>query len=212
MIRQCFLAETGIQFYRESFISIGLDPATLFPKVLPRLPQLKPSASCVVDARAATCSDIHHDHNSYSDQVPVQASPVAGCTFISEDHEELLDALSPINDQLGPWLSPWRILEIVPFLHSEQNRNDPKLSWDFDRWYVFFSPIPSLCRSRGRDFFLLRPNLARGRQIPTPARKRKEKVLVHRSVKTRMDAECFEKYKPKARFEGSEIEWVEWVE
>jgi hypothetical protein len=53
--------------------------------------------------------------------------------------------------------------------------------------------------------------LGRGRQIPNPVRERKEKILVHRSVKTRMDADCLErgKYKPKAKFEHSEFEWVD---
>jgi hypothetical protein len=75
----------------------------------------------------------------------VQASPIAACTFKSEEHEELLDALSPINDQLEKF-SAWWILEILPLLNSEQDRKD--FSWNSDRWYVFFSPIPALRHSR----------------------------------------------------------------
>jgi hypothetical protein len=52
-----------------------------------------------------------------------------------------------------------------------------------------------------------------GRHIPEPVcnPERKEKVLVHRSVKTRMDAECLKggRYKPKASFEDYEIEWMD---
>jgi hypothetical protein len=141
MIRQCFLAKTGIQFYCETFKHIGLDPATLFRKggevVTPRPQQLEPSASNVTETSASIdCSDTRHLPHSGQ----VQASPVAACTFKSEEHEELLDALSPINDQLASWFSPWRILEIVPFLQSEQNRNDPKLSMNYSRWYDFYSP------------------------------------------------------------------------
>jgi hypothetical protein len=59
--------------------------------------------------------------------------------------------------------------------------------------------------------FLLRVNFGRGRQIPNPVRERKEKILVHRSVKTRMDADCLEtgKYNPKAKFKHLDVEWVD---
>jgi hypothetical protein len=44
MIRQCFLANTGIQFYLDSFKEVGLDPSTLYPIVAKtRPPALKPS-------------------------------------------------------------------------------------------------------------------------------------------------------------------------
>jgi len=58
---------------------------------------------------------------------------------------------------------------------------------------------------------VLRVNLGRGRQIPNPVCERKEKILVHRSVKTRMDAEFLErgKYNPKAKFEHCDVEWVD---
>jgi hypothetical protein len=61
---------------------------------------------------------------------------------------------------------------------------------------------------------LLRINLARGRQIPNPVGE-KEKILVHRSVKTRMETG---KYIPQARFEVCALKWedepceVEWVD
>lgn len=59
--------------------------------------------------------------------------------------------------------------------------------------------------------FLLRVNLGRGRQVPNPVCERKEKIFVHRSVKTRMDADCLEggKYNPKAKSERCEFEWVD---
>jgi hypothetical protein len=211
MIRQCFLARTGIQFHRESLIPIGLDPATLFPKVAPRPKQLKSTASDVAKLRASsTCKPLHHTHD---DQVSGQASPEAACTFISEEHEELLDALSPINDNLGSWFSPWRILEFVPFLQSEQSRKD--FSFSSDRWYDFSPPFPPSVTHVG-VIFLIRPNWGYGRHIPEPVRdgKKNEKVLVHRSVRTRMEAKGLEggEYKNKASFKDYEIEWVEWVE
>jgi len=58
---------------------------------------------------------------------------------------------------------------------------------------------------------LLRANFGHPRQIPKPIRERKEKIVVHHSVKTRMDADGLEgvKYKPKAKFEHYEFEWVD---
>ena len=74
-----------------------------------------------------------------------------------------------------------------------------------------FSPPFSPFVTHMGVIFLLRPNLGRGRQIPKPVCERKEKVLVHRSVKARIDAGCLEggKYNPKAKFEHYEFEWVD---
>ena len=43
-------------------------------------------------------------------------------------------------------------------------------------------------------------NLGRGRTVPEAARDENEEILVHRSVKTRMDIEQL-KYKPKMNFQ-----------
>ncbi|KAI0278629.1 hypothetical protein BGY98DRAFT_916781 [Russula aff. rugulosa BPL654] len=177
MIRQCFLANTGIQFYRKTLKHIGLDPTSLFPFVTTRPPALETSASCVAEARASTyCSN--PPQVTLNDQA--QASPIAACTFKSEEHEELLDALSPLYDQLD-LSKAWWILEILPLRHLVQDR---------------------------KEFSV---NFGRGRRIPNPVRERNEKILVHRSVKTRMDADCLEtgKYNPKAKFKHHDVEWVD---
>jgi hypothetical protein len=157
MIRQCFLANTGIQFYCETFKHIGLDPATLFPTS----PLQWPSAGFAGSV------------------VHFQIGRARGTIGRPES----------LNDQLESWFSPWRILEFVPFLQSEQNRKDFPLS--YDRWYDFSPPFPPSVTHVG-VIFLLRLNMGHGRHIPEPVRdsERKEKVLVHRSVKTKMDAEC----------------------
>ena len=143
MIRQCFLANTGIQFYRKTFKHIGLDPTTLFPFVTPRPPALETSVPRVAEARAfAHCPD--PPHVTLNDQV--QASPIAACTFKSEDHEELLDALSPIYDQLK-LSKPWWILEILPLRHLVQDRKE--FSWKPYWRYVLFTP-------NSRPFLLMR--------------------------------------------------------
>jgi hypothetical protein len=204
MIRQCFLANTGIQFYRTTFKHIGLDPATLFPFVTTRPPALETSASCVAEARASTyCPNPHQV--TLNDQA--QASPIAACTFKAEEHEELSDALSPIYDQLER-LKVWWILEILPLRHLVQDRKE--LSWKSYRQYVFHPQFPPFV-THVAVTFLLRVNLGRGRQIPNPVCERKENILVHRSVKTRMDADCLEtgKYNPKATFKHCEVKWVD---
>jgi len=134
MIRQCFLANTGIQFYLTTFKHIGVDHTMLLPFVTTRPRELETSTSCVAEAKASTyCPD--PQNVTLNDQA--QASPIAACTFKSEEHEELLDALSPIHDQLD-LLKAWWILEILPLRHLVQDRKE--LSWKSYWQYVFFTP------------------------------------------------------------------------
>lgn len=132
MIRECFRVETGIQFHRDSFKSIGLDPATLYPFVTPRSEPLKPSPSTVAELRASA-HKAEATEATLTDEA--QASPLAASTFQSEEEEELADAISPIYDELKLALG-WWILEIFPLRHRVQNRRD--LSWNHYWSYVFF--------------------------------------------------------------------------
>jgi len=144
MVRQCFLADTGIQFYHRTFKHIGLDPATLFPFVTPRPAALEPSASCVAEAKASTYCPEESDITRNDE---VQASPIAACTFKSEEHEDLLDALSPIYDQLE-LSKAWWILEFIPLHHHVQDRKE--YSWKHYWKYVLFPLIPALRYSCAR--------------------------------------------------------------
>ena len=47
MIREVFLAGTGIQFHRSSFASIGINPRDLYPFVVPRPPGKEPTEALV---------------------------------------------------------------------------------------------------------------------------------------------------------------------
>jgi hypothetical protein len=140
MIRQCFLAKTGIQFYRETFKHIGLDPITLLGD---RDVNTRPSAlkiSSVAEAKySAECRDDSANHAALHSQAHVQASPKAACTFISEEYEELLDALSTSHDQLKE-TKAWWILEMLPLRHSKQDREDSKFPQQHYWEYVFFTP------------------------------------------------------------------------
>jgi hypothetical protein len=87
----------------------------------------------VAEARASTyCSN--PPQVTLNDQA--QASPIAACTFKSEEHEELLDALSPLYDQLD-LSKAWWILEILPLRHLVQDRKE--FSWEHYWRYVFFT-------------------------------------------------------------------------
>ncbi|KAH9957552.1 hypothetical protein BGW80DRAFT_194412 [Lactifluus volemus] len=112
--------------------------------------------------------------------------PASRSIFKLEEDEELKDALSPIYDTLK-LTKTWWILEILPLQYSEQDRCDA--SW--------------------RTYWAM--NMGRGREIPKPICERGERVKVHRSVKTRMEAEGLKggKYKPKAKFEHLNFEWVD---
>lgn len=97
MIRQCFLTQTGIMFKADALREVGLDPSRLYPHVLPR-----PEALLLkqADPNRIGCK---RDVVSFADQGVV----------LTEEEEDLADALSPINDQLS--LSPvWWLLELLP--------------------------------------------------------------------------------------------------
>jgi hypothetical protein len=136
MIRECFLADTGIQFHHDSFKAIGLDPVTLYPFVTPRSEPLKATSSIVVELRASARKAEATEATSTNE---AQASPIAASTFESEENEELADIISPIYDRLKS--SPgWWILEILPLRHNEQNRK--VLLWKPYWLYVFFLKVP----------------------------------------------------------------------
>ncbi|KAH9077525.1 hypothetical protein EDB83DRAFT_2344138 [Lactarius deliciosus] len=185
MIRECFRAKTGIQFFRESFKDIGLDPETLLDPQLyaPRPPALTQSAAQVARVRGSAHVTEPTD-GTLTDLTP--APPTAAATFKTEEDEELVDALSPIYDELKI-SKTWWILEVIPMRHREQNRSDYT-------WKYFW-----------------KMNMGKGRTVPKPIRENGEKVYVHRSVKIRMEAEGLKggKYVPKAKFQGFDHEWVD---
>ena len=133
MIRQCFQVNTGIQFYRETFKDIGLDPETLYPFVLPRPRALTADAS-VIDKLKKTAN--HKAEPTDGTLVDgMQAETTAASTFKTEEEEEVVDAVCPIFDELKLSKS-WWILEIIPMKHRKQVRHDA--SWAPYWMYVFF--------------------------------------------------------------------------
>jgi len=100
MVRECFKAKTGIMFIADTLYEIGLDPATLYPNVLPRPPRLSGTDTTIEPVPKST-----PDLLTMEDIIEVDKT---------EEEEELSDALSPAYDQLSLKWS-WWLLEFIPF-------------------------------------------------------------------------------------------------
>ncbi|KAF8190874.1 hypothetical protein BJ912DRAFT_965013 [Pholiota molesta] len=179
MVRECFKADTGIMFSSEGLREIGIDPNSLYPLVKPRPPPLS--------AAGAKIQSIHDaPHQDYEEFAGIGASAALGESEKTEEEHELLDALSPVYDQLDlAWF--WWLLELIPFRQKYQKGDN---TWDTT--FVW--------------------NLGNGRFIP---KQKKHIVKVHRSVKMRMEAEHEngEKYVPKASFQTAlDLGNVQWVD
>jgi hypothetical protein len=200
MIRECFRAKTGIMFTTTDLENLGLNPSHLYPTVLDR-----PDAVDSLEAKRVPIRTIHW-HWTHKLPLPTfvtsllergltgpentceERSHLLGghsrtstdATVWEDEHKpeelhDLHDALSPIYDQLALKWWFWMALELLPIRNK----------------YRFENPITNELE----DKVGLKPNLGGPRHIP---RQRKGKVLVHRSVKTRMDALG---YKPRASFQ-----------
>ncbi|PBK63035.1 hypothetical protein ARMSODRAFT_1088822 [Armillaria solidipes] len=183
MIRECFKAETGIMFDSERLREIGLDPAALYPFVMPRPPALSVGSAMIPTGRTRTpllkriISKLRHhplpvsdESRTFAQEVSTECPPIG-----TEEEEEFRDALSLVNDQLKLSKS-WWILELIPLEFRQQMENGKWVSW----------------------FGL---NLGRPREIPNSS----SRVKVHRTVRMRMEASREHngrKYKPKAHFKN----------
>lgn len=155
MIRQCFLAQTGIQFDAAKLKAIArIEPSCLWPEVKPRpaqLPLPSPAPITLINP---------HKHIATT----LFSSPTAGDgdphePFVSEEHEDLVDALCPVYDQLAiaKW---WWALEVLPMRERVQG-----LDGKWEKHTVM--------------------NWGRPRTRP---HQKKRGIKIHRSVKLRMDA------------------------
>ncbi|KAF8527210.1 hypothetical protein JB92DRAFT_3087166 [Gautieria morchelliformis] len=202
MIRQCFLANTGIRFHGPLLAAIGLDPNTLYPVVKPRppavfysppQPETPPSTRQLLPDQDQDqgCGSAEHpinDAQNASDATVARATPlgygnVLVSSILSEEEEDLADALCPMYDQLR--LAPlWWLLEGLPMGLDTQR-------YDNNEWVRH-----------------LRINLGQGRKIP---RQRQHGLNVHRSVQVRMkagDAVAGGAYVPRATWKV-EPTWVD---
>jgi len=178
MIRECFATNSGILFDSRALWNIGLDPSSVWPVVKPRPPPLPLGASFIQNIPPPSQTPVKAHYADVDDLIPPPRK--------TEEEHELLDALSPIYDQLS-LAKGWWVLELLPIKHKYQLSDN---TWETATM----------------------PNMGHGRFIP---KQKKQKIKVHRSVKLRLEAEYpnKEKYKPKASFETAlslgNVEWVD---
>lgn len=186
MIRQCFETETGILFDSQGLKTIGLDPASLYPHVVQRPPPLplgNLKLSPIPSAKSVAQSVKDKAGKNYageSEEVEAHA--------LTEEEHDLQDALSPVYDQLSLAWWFWWIMELLPMKHKFQRAGNS--SWSSS----------------------LRSNLWKARIIPGQSKKVSSTTyhtFVHRSVKTRMEAEDArgKKYKPAAHLNLERVVW-----
>jgi hypothetical protein len=128
MVRECFKTKSGIIFRTESLREIGIDPDTIYPVVLPRPPALLNEVKTqVVETPPSTSffsRIVSLFQSSEAKRKATQAeNEKRNAPFISEEDEELKDALSPKFDQLK-LARFWWILEILPVSMRYQKAND----------------------------------------------------------------------------------------
>lgn len=122
MIRECFKTNTGILFHSEGLREIGLDPATVYPSVLPRPPALPTgSANILSVAESNTPTEVVSLSHDLAQR--------------TEEAYDFRDALSPIYDQLQlKWA--WWILELIPLKYRYQRHDNTWghwFGWNFGR-------------------------------------------------------------------------------
>jgi hypothetical protein len=238
MILECFRTGSGIRFRKEVLNKIGMDQNTLASlsdgqfKVERARPQRFATEDTVVpispqslfpfpikqdngwlheDSIKGTGTDIEKetpDSKGNAPELPTikeMATKTGGSAF--ETEQELKDALSPIYDQLKIW-KIWWLPEVIPLRHRVHCLGDLK-ALRGHHWSYASHCFP---REQHVNVRFYRVNLGRPRNIRKPNREG-EKILVHRSVELRMNAEKSKlggkAYKPRAKFDPEEIEWVE---
>ncbi|OCH95705.1 hypothetical protein OBBRIDRAFT_787909 [Obba rivulosa] len=179
MIREIFKADVGIRFHADLLKTVGLEPKSLYPYVQTRPPAITELPSHIKEALQKEA-----DEKAVAEKLGKRKRGMSTATVaigtqpkvqLTEEEEDFVDAHCPIYDelQLARW---WWILELLPLTHRRQ---DSKGKWKESTY----------------------ANLGRGRIVPDPEDK-DAKFYVHRSVKTRLDAQDLQggQYKWKARF------------
>ncbi|KAG5636745.1 hypothetical protein H0H81_007003 [Sphagnurus paluster] len=113
MVRECFKVDTGIQFISDELRGIGLDPASLYPYVLPRPPALSVTGAQLQHIPSPSTQKQLQNFANVDNLVEIH---------MTEEEHELRDAMSPIYDQLSlAW--GWWTLEVLP-MHQRYQKSD----------------------------------------------------------------------------------------
>lgn len=109
MIREIFKLNLGIMFHKNAFTSLGLNPDTLYPKVLPRPDPIPYTTGCLA----------HQFEPPINKAKDYKATVSKEIEFENEEMEDMLDSLTPIYDQLK-MAKFWWVLELFPTKHRFQ--------------------------------------------------------------------------------------------
>lgn len=130
MVRQCFETKSGILFCPNALRTIGLDPALLFPEVVPRPPAIYSENS---DNPRDSLRKHHGSEDKHS---------------LTEEELDLRDSELDPNDMLSdaPW---WWILEIIP---GRKRIQRPDGSWAKTIKMNLGNPRQINCQGYGVNF------------------------------------------------------------
>lgn len=187
MIRQCFLTNTGIRFHADLLRTVGLDPGSLYPIVKERPPALFYSPSLATPTATinggSTQKLVNGNNSNNEGLISYGYNGVHPDLIMSEEEEDLADALCPIYDQLkvAPY---WWILELIP-MKLRQQQDDSNEWFSSLTFVIVFFPQRVLENIANTQISQYSVNLGRPRRIP---RQKRHGIKVHRSVKIRMEA------------------------
>jgi len=179
MIRETFRTNSGIIFDSLGLARVGLDPAALWPVVLPRPPitDLDPANPANFLQRIPKVKP--SDDLAFS--VSLERESFAALLAQSEEELDRMDALAPVYDQLA-LKAGWWLLELWPVRHEHQ-QNDT--NWEI--WH--------------------KPNWGTGRYIPHAKRKR-VKVHRSVKMRMEAQYDDGKKYVPAAtNFDLQYVDW-----
>lgn len=197
MIRECFATNTGIQFHSVQLKQMGLNPISLYHKLIPRRPAIfdnKQEADPHLQNYARPWPgnttlrlEGHAVRHLFrwlrrlgaNERAPSSTRDSPEHPFVSEEHEDLSDALSDMHDQLQARRF-WWILELLPQQQQYQKDDD-------------------MCGTT------VTMHMGRGRPVP----KQDDRVKLHRSVDIRRKANL--KYHPKANLKWSSMK-LKWID
>jgi hypothetical protein len=109
MVREIFQAKAGILFLTDRLYEIGLDPSTVYPVVHTRPSPLSVEKEHKIREPSPAELPYRHSMLNFGRKPLITESQM----LASEEHEELMDALSPVYDQMRikKW---WWLLEFIP--------------------------------------------------------------------------------------------------
>ncbi|KAJ3924987.1 MAG: hypothetical protein NXY57DRAFT_1033063 [Lentinula lateritia] len=199
MIRECFKVGTGIMFHEEMLKQVGLDPGSLWPHIRER----PPHATASLDDQDRHTSIAGPSSNTLSNSEGQHSANLAD--LITEEYEDEMDALSPMNDVLKT--DPgWWVLEMLPYKVKYQRKQSNDSDEDDSHYSSMGRRESGSGSSSGKWASKISwANLGRARHIP---RNVQGGIKVHRTVKIRMDADVVALVDSKGKVKGKGKKYI----